>query len=677
MTRRELLALFAPIGYRDYSRVFPDYLRGLAERSYRARAQAIAKLTTPAAIRSRQAWVRDTFWKLTGGEPARTPLHARIVGSFDRPAYRVEKIVYESLPEFHIAANLYLPARGQGPYPGVLFQMGHSPNGKAYDSYQRCCQALVKLGFVVLAFDPMGQGERIYYLNADGTRTRLPSADDEHTVPGKQMLLYGDTSTRLQVWDAMRSLDYLAAHPMVDSKRLASTGQSGGGTLTMLLAAVDDRLACAAVSMGNTENFACANFNPPGSTDDAEQNFVSGGPAGFDRWDTLYPIAPKPLWIGVSAKDSFGTYSPAYMVNGVEEYGRLAQVYATLGAKDHIAWYESPLPHGLQYDSRLEICNWFRRWLQNEPKPLEEEPSTAPEPDRTLWTADSGNVVRSFGGQTPFLSNRRRTVARSGRWPLFQIGPFSSPLRVLRRVPGREIHAEAIEVESDAGVWIPAWLFQPKRPDAAKPILLLAEPAGRNGRWQEGQLYQELARAGFPVCVPDVRGIGDLAPEFGRGAMRYNRSHAEEEDYAWASMMLGEPLLKQRTADLMAVAAALGRHLPGRQLRVAAQGKMTVPATFAAAMGAGDALYLSGGLISFQSVVETEDYAVPFANFLPGMLLHADLPEIVARIAPRKVTLAGTVDAAEKPVDKAAVQRLYPKAEVLGAADWSVFALVR
>jgi dienelactone hydrolase len=557
--------------------------------------------------------------------------------------------------------------------------MGHSLNGKAYDSYQRCCQALSKLGFVVLAFDPMGQGERVYYPDAGGTRTRLPSADDEHTVPGKQMLLYGDTSTRLQVWDAIRGLDYLASHPMVDSKRLASTGQSGGGTLTMLLAAVDDRLACAAVSMGNTENFACAHFNPPGSTDDAEQNFIGSGPAGFDRWDTLYPLAPKPLWIGVSAKDSFGTYSPAYMASGAEEYARLAQVYATLGAKDRIAWYESPLPHGLQYDSRLEIYNWFRRWLQNEPRPLEEEPPTAPEPDRTLWAAESGNVVRSFGGQTPFTSNRRRTVVRSGRWPLFQTGPFSSPLRVLRRVPGREILAEAIEVESEAGVWIPAWLFQPKRPDAAKPILLLAEPAGRNGRWQEGQLYQELARAGFTVCVPDVRGIGDLAPEYGRGAMRYARSHAEEEHYAWASLMLGEPLLKQRTADLVAVAAALRRYVPGRQLTLAAQGKMTVPASFAAAMGAGDALYLSGGLVSFQNVVETEDYAVPFANFLPGLLLHADLPEIVARIAPRRVTIAGAVDASGKTVDTATVQRLYPKAEVRDAPHWSLassFALV-
>src|SRR4029079_3745852 len=119
--------------------------------------------------------------------------------------------------------------------------------------------------------------------------------------------------TQFQVWDAVRSLDYLAAHPQVDRTRLASTGQSGGGTLTMLLSAVDNRLKTAAVFSGNTENVACSNFLPPGSTDDAEQDFVGAGPLGFDRWYVFYPFAPKPLLISISDKDSFGTYSPNYV----------------------------------------------------------------------------------------------------------------------------------------------------------------------------------------------------------------------------------------------------------------------------------------------------------------------------------------------------------------------------
>ena len=341
--------------YRDYSRCLPDYLRRLAAEAAERGEREIRKLTTPAAIEARRRWAHDTFWRLAGGVPERTPLNARVAGAFDRAGYRVEKLVYETRPNFFVAANLYIPSSGRPPYPAILFQMGHSANGKAYEFYQRCCQGLVKLGFLVLAFDPMGQGERIYYPGDSPTRSRLGSADDEHTVPGRQMLLYGDTSTRLQVWDAVRSLDYLASHPLADPKRLGSTGQSGGGTLTMMLACADERLAAAAVASGNTENFACRDFNPPGSTDDAEQNFIDSGPAGFDRWDLLYPMAPKPLLVSVSDKDFFGTYSPAYIANGWEEFQRLRRVYEVLGHDERIEWTGSPLPHGLAADSRLKI----------------------------------------------------------------------------------------------------------------------------------------------------------------------------------------------------------------------------------------------------------------------------------------------------------------------------------
>ncbi|MDQ2946821.1 MAG: prolyl oligopeptidase family serine peptidase, partial [Acidobacteriota bacterium] len=358
------------LAYRDYSRCWPDFLRELATKAYHRRNHELAKLTSREAISARQRWVTETFWRIVGGQPARTPLRARTINSFERPGYRLEKVVYESRPGLVIPANLYVPTTGAPPYSGVLFQMGHSLNGKANEPYQKCCQGLARLGYIVLAFDPMGQGERTYYPAASGL-TRFGSADTEHTYPGKQMLLVGDTATRLQVWDAVRSLDYLAQRPEVDPKRLGCTGQSGGGTLTMLLAAVDDRLAAAAVASGNTENFACANFNPPGSTDDAEQDLIGSGAAGFDRWDLLYPMAPKPLLIIVSARDFFGTYSPQYISSGWEEYRKLRHVYAVLGHKEQLAWADTPLPHGLSYYPRLRIYNWFERWLKGSSTTIE------------------------------------------------------------------------------------------------------------------------------------------------------------------------------------------------------------------------------------------------------------------------------------------------------------------
>src|SRR5690348_15283572 len=96
MTRRQILSLLAApgirVGYRDYSRCLPDYLRELAQASYLKRNQEIAKLSTPAAIHARQKWVRETLWKLAGGMPQRTPLKTRSFGTIERDGYRIEKL---------------------------------------------------------------------------------------------------------------------------------------------------------------------------------------------------------------------------------------------------------------------------------------------------------------------------------------------------------------------------------------------------------------------------------------------------------------------------------------------------------------------------------------------------------------------------------------------------------
>src|ERR1035438_6506106 len=149
------------IRYREYARCLPDYLSDLAADAYARRNARIASLGTPAAIRDYQTWARRTFEQLAGALPERTPLHLRTTGALERDQYTIEKIVYESRPGLFVTANLYLPKGGTAPYPGVLFQMGHSANGKGYALYQRCCQGLVQLGYVVLAFDPIGDRKSV------------------------------------------------------------------------------------------------------------------------------------------------------------------------------------------------------------------------------------------------------------------------------------------------------------------------------------------------------------------------------------------------------------------------------------------------------------------------------------------------------------------------------------
>lgn len=644
MTRREMIGAMAAAGvlraqtggirYRDYARCLPDYLAGLAAEAEARRNARIARLTTPPAIRDYQNWVRTTFRKLVGPLPERTPLNVRTTSAFERERYGVEKIVYESRPGLFVPANLYLPKGGTAPYPGVLFQMGHSTNGKAYALYQRCCQGLVQLGYMVLAFDPMGQGER--------RLTASRSATDEHTIPGRQMLLAGETATGAMLWDAMRSLDVLAAHPQVDARRLASTGQSGGATLTMILAAMDERLAVAAVSSGNTENFAVTPFLAPGSSDDAEQDLVGSGPLSFDRWDMLWPLAPKPLLIAASAHDFFGTYSPAYERSGRAEFAKLARAYTTLGAAGRLEFFESPLPHALSYPMRMATYRWFDRFLGQQERDRHEEPPTNPEADETLWCGASGSTVKDFGSKTPAGLTRER--AREIHTPAapadlrallgMDAAGAAPKLEVRATVQYRDCTVQAVEANTAKSVWVPAWLFLPKREWSR--LLVLVEPNGRNGAWHEEELYDQLAGRGIAVCAVDVRGVGDLEPQFGGGAAGYARGHQTEENYAWASLILGRSLLGQRTTDLVGMVQALAGAYPRAKIAMAARERMTVPALCAAALEPRvTKVMLVRHLPSWRSVVEAETYSCPLSSMAAGVLGVTDLPEIARGMGER------------------------------------------
>ncbi|MBL8174784.1 MAG: hypothetical protein JNK48_08940 [Bryobacterales bacterium] len=197
-------------------------------------------------------------------------------------------------------------------------------------------------------------------------------------------------------------------------------------------------------------------------------------------------------------------------------------------------------------------------------------------------------------------------------------------------------------------------------------MLSVLDAGGRTARGAEGALGHQLAAAGVSVVAADLRGVGDLTAEAGRGATRYTIPHADEHNYAWASLMLGQSLLGQRVVDLVSLAKSLG----GAKVRIAAQGRMTVPALFAAAVHpAIEHVYLAGGLASYRHLLDAEEYAHGFANFVPRILLHTDLPQVAGNV---RLTIGGAVDGAGKVLGVEEVRRLYPKATVLGDAGWSV-----
>jgi hypothetical protein len=324
-----------------------------------------------------------------------------------------------------------------------------------------------------------------------------------------------------------------------------------------------------------------------------------------------------------------------------------------LGARSEIEYFEEPLPHGLSYPMRMAIYNWFEAHLRRAGRGVEEEPPTNPEAEETLWCGKTGTAVRDFSGTSParLVAERARSIrtpqqsgdlrALLGMDPV----PSEAKLDICGRTRYRNCDVLAVEVRTAGPVWCPAWLFLPKH-DWDR-LLLVIEPNGRNAAWPEGGRYDQLATAGIAVCAPDVRGAGDLQGQFPPGAVGYARGHASEEEYAWASLILGRSLLGQRTTDIMAYAGAVARAYPRARLVVAARERMTVPALCAAALTPQiSKLYLAGGLPSWRSVAEDENQTCPVANIVPGALAVADLPEIARSLAPRRVAAGGSWDAA-------------------------------
>ncbi len=222
-----------------------DYLMQEAQKAFDRRDAEYEKLKTPEQLAAYQQRMRQFFVTKLGGFPERTPLNPQVVAKEDRDGYRIEKIIFESQPKHFVTAVLYLP-EAEPPYPGVLVPCGHSYNGKAADPYQRASILLAKNGMAALCYDPIDQGERFQLLDADGKP--LAATTKGHTMLGVGSILVGRNTATYRIWDGMRGIDYLQSRPEVDPERIGCTGNSGGGTLTSYLMALDQRIKCAAPS---------------------------------------------------------------------------------------------------------------------------------------------------------------------------------------------------------------------------------------------------------------------------------------------------------------------------------------------------------------------------------------------------------------------------------------------
>ena len=322
------------------------YLRDQLDRAWRqddARRAVFEKVRTEADLLALRKEMRARVLDVIGGLPEeKTPLHARVTGTIPMDGYHIEKVLFESLPGLHVSALVYVPDAPSGPKPAVLVPCGHSPDGKSFRNYQEISGQLARRGYVVISWDPVGQGERSQYWDAPRGRSRYNLICGEHAVLGNLACVAGTTLDRYMVWDGMRALDYLLTRPDVDAARIAVTGTSGGGFQSLYLGALDERIKVVAPSCFVTAlpmRMANRIFEDPDS--DPEQDPYGLVSAGIDHPGLMLLIYPRPVILLAAVKDFFP-------IEGTRKtFREVAALYHAFGHGDRIAMAEGV--HGHMY----------------------------------------------------------------------------------------------------------------------------------------------------------------------------------------------------------------------------------------------------------------------------------------------------------------------------------------
>ena len=666
---------------RNFWKDWPAYLTAEMNRLRDTRLEQLGTIHSVAAMRERATMIRSKVWELIGGEPERTPLNPQVTGTLDRNQYRIEKVVFESFPKVYVTANLYLPGRGKPPYPAILAPVGHSDNGKAYHYYQHLYQNLARKGYVVLAYDPFGQGERLQYVDSR-TGQSLYGPVGEHEQAGQPMVLTGDSFALYCTWDGIRGLDYLLSRPEVDPNRLGCTGQSGGGTMTMYLAALEPRLHAAVVSEGNTENVAGPFFDPPGASDDAEQNIVGSLPLGIDRGDLLLAFAPKPLLVCYTTHDEGVTYSPVYEEATRNIYEELRSVYGLFGTKDRVGLFASHLPHGLDFFNRSQIYAWFNKWLDN-PDAGTDEADFDIVPENQLNVTTTGQVLTSLGGRSvvqlnsdrgrmafeksPFHSysldgTTFRDKANDKLTELLALPKQKTPLhsRVRSSNPRKGVTIEEFQFESEPGIRIPGWFVTPSSPNTRRATILYLTEHGGNDIVQEPGSMESLLAADYAICAISLRGLDITQPRLPSGGPNYYGGEVHvDQRYAWTCLVMGKPVIGQRVWDAMrAIDYLVSRpDVDASQISVLGVGSAGLVALMTTFLDRRPrAVLVNRTLVSYLSIVESENYSLKHGWFVPGILREFDLPQIAAGISPRPCWILNGIDPNERVLSENSVR---------------------
>jgi cephalosporin-C deacetylase-like acetyl esterase len=666
-----------------------QYLDDIAVNETATRHTTIAAINTRAQAEVRQREVRQKILTLIGGLPEKTPLNAKSLGTTQADGFRIEKILYESQPNFPVTALLYLPDTKPGAVrqklPAIVVAPGHGLTGKLTD--YAFASTFARNGFAVLSYDPIGQGERLQYPDpADPSKTLLKASTGEHGEAGLQPTLIGDALARTFAWDGIRAVDYLLTRPEVDPNRIGAFGCSGGGTMTALLGALDTRVHAIAVACYLTSFDTLLPTLGPQDAEQSTPNFIA---SSLDFPDWVEIAAPRPYAIISTAQDMFpfagalatttearrfyALFDPASAGTPTSNPPPGIPTGPTLNpdtsnaipATAPLQWITGIGRHGNLGPIAGQIVSFFLTHLaKSDATPILPPPPTpgtspfAPPagiPSSAFQVTPTGQVSTSYpGSETVHTLTLKRNATLPKPKPLTEPqlqqtirevthatvkpgdpAPINTESPPLASPPEGDVHVRhRFTLATGPGINIQAEFYRPA--DGKHPMLLVLknslDPALEPSRVEEIKKFRALADAGTAVLViaprPSPPGTEETKASI-LGPFYLTELRAELD---------GKTLLGLRVDDVIAAVNFMQGSTTGdpNQITAEASGHLGLVLLHAAVLDPRiKHITVDHTLESYKSLLETSMPIDAPEDILPGVLRHYDMPQLIQTLDPR------------------------------------------
>jgi cephalosporin-C deacetylase-like acetyl esterase len=575
------------------------------------------------------------YRKLLGQFPKKSTLNAEVTGKIQQNGYRIEKVLYESVPDHHVTSSLYIPD-GEGPFPAVLLFCGHEDDAKASESYQRTAILFAINGFVVLVIDPVSQGER-HQLTDERHQPQTRGGTTEHTLVNAAANLVGSGTVAFQLWDNVRGLDYLESRKEVDKSRIGCLGNSGGGTQTTYFIAYDERVKVAAPCSyvaSRERNFEW--FGPS----DGCQHVPYEGEAGLEISDFLIAFAPKPILILAGKYDFVDYYGTT------KAFEEVSGVYQSLDAGNKAKLFTVEDGHGISFPKREAVVKWFRRWLYNDTTVRREEGfnilskevlfSTGLPQLNAKFPSERNEFKRTSDLEATFVSTTKHGDLRSRIESVLKID-FSNPTDVEFRgaVDYKGVKFEKFILRKRDHIPLPILLVKPA--GDVREVVLWIHDRGKSQLADSVSLLQEYLRHQKAIILADITGVGELSdPEIVNDPKYYNAEYRN----AMLGLHVGYPVPALRTSDVITLVDFVVLHTPwkGKPLALHAQGSCSLAGMHAAVIDKRiSSIHAIGSIPSFREIIEKPLQRNWYSYVLPGVLLHYDIPDIVKELKGRLI----------------------------------------